>query len=190
MDYADIAVAVLAAGQSKRFGGDKLRADLHGQPLGLCAAQMLVKLGFGWRFAICGPTLAVPFALIGYEPIINHTPELGQSRSLHLAFAAAQKTSADFLMICLADMPCVSADHIVAIIEKAAHHDGVVASSNGHNAMPPAIFPRSIWPVILETTGDAGARSFLKSAMLVHASPETLIDIDTPVDLAAARAAL
>jgi molybdenum cofactor cytidylyltransferase len=190
MAYANIAVALLAAGQGERFGGDKLSADLGGVQLGLRAVHMLSDMGFGWQFAICGASFTGSLKEAGFDPIINDQPQLGQSHSLHLAIAAAEQTSAEALLVCLADMPLIYAGHITAIIQESKSRDGIIASSNGTTAMPPALFPRSYWPALLETTGDAGARGFLKDAAQIYAPPETLIDIDTREDLAAACASL
>ena len=190
MAYDNIAVVVLAAGQGKRFGGDKLSAELDGQPIGLHAAQMLASMGFGWQFAICNRALSRQFVTFGFAPVINEDPEVGQSRSLHLAIESALKTDAEALLVCLADMPFVSADHIGALIAEWGRANGVIASTEGTMKMPPALFPRAYWPALLETKGDSGARHLLAKARLVSALPQSLIDIDTQEDLAAASAAL
>ncbi len=190
MAYDNIAVALLAAGQGKRFGGDKLLADLGGSPLGLHAATTLSNIGFGWRFAICGSSIAKPLAEMGFQIVLNDDPDGGQSRSLHLAVVAAQATDASALLVCLADMPFVKATHVHALVAEGDHINGIIASTNGANAMPPALFPRAYWPDLLNAKGDSGARAFLPQAKLVLAPPETLIDIDTPQDLAGAAARL
>jgi molybdenum cofactor cytidylyltransferase len=190
MAYAKIAVAMLAAGQGTRFGGDKLSADLGGVPLGLRAANMLSVLGFGWQFAICSASSAKSFKQAGFTPVINYIPDAGQSQSLHLAVAAAGQTNADFLLVCLADMPFIDVSHISAIIKASEGQEGIIASTNGITAMPPALFPSSLWPALLKTKGDVGARAFLQSATLIYAPPQILVDIDTPQDLVAASASL
>lgn len=181
--YADIAVAVLAAGQGKRFGSDKLMADLDGLPLGVHTAQRLVPMGFGWRLAICRPSAALlqHFAVAGFDIVANHNPDAGQARSLHLAVKAAEATAAKALLVVLADMPFVSADHIVALV--AAYDGSVIASTDGVAHMPPAIFPRDTWPMLLITTGDRGAGALLQTAELVSACPAELRDIDVTGDL-------
>ncbi len=188
MAYANIAVALLAAGQGRRFGGDKLSAELDGAPLGLRTARVLADIGFGNMFAVCkDASLTSDLTSLGFHILHNDMPDMGQSHSLHIAVRAAQQTPAQELLICLADMPFVSADHIANIIAKMAEHDGIIASHNGTQTMPPALFPRSSWPQLLETKGDVGARSLLAGALLLPAPPETLIDIDTATDLAAAQ---
>jgi molybdenum cofactor cytidylyltransferase len=188
MAYANIAVALLAAGQGKRFGGDKLTADLGDVPVGLMAARTVSGLGFGAMFAVCrDEALAPALTELGYQTLHNDQPGLGQSHSLHLAVRAAEQTPAQALLVCLADMPFVSAAHISDIVTKMTEYDGIIASQNGDQAMPPALFPRNCWPVVLNTKGDSGARSLLVGALHIQAPPETLIDIDTVQDLAAAQ---
>lgn len=185
MDFADIAVAVLAAGQGKRFGSDKLLVDLIGLPLGLHIGRMLAPIGFGWRFAVCAKNtlMATGYAELGFVPIANEEPEKGQAHSLHLAVEAALATPAKALLVTLADMPFVSPEHIRLV----AAAGMLTASSDGSAPMPPAYFPREIWPELLETSGDRGAAALLKSALLIKAEPAMLRDIDTPADLPASK---
>lgn len=185
MDFGKIAVAVLAAGEGKRFGSDKMMADLGGAPMGLHIAQTLGGMPFGWRFAVCskGAALMQHFSGLGFQISENAAPEMGQSHSLHLAVRAAQATPAKALLILLADMPFVSAEHIAVIVAQ----NGLAASTDGEKPMPPALFPRTTWPDLLATSGDSGARSLLGTAKLVAAPPRELRDIDLPADLRETR---
>lgn len=178
---ADIAVAILAAGQAKRFGSDKLMAPIHNIPMGLHVAQKVTEIGFGWRFAICAinAPIAERYAAMGLKIISNAEPELGQSRSLHLAVLEAQSTPATALLVVLADMPFVTRAHLDAIAADVA----ITASTDGKATMPPALFPRAIWPQLLAATGDGGARDLLRGANLVKADVSELLDIDVVADL-------
>ncbi len=185
-DFGEIAVAVLAAGQGTRFGSDKLIADLAGRPMGLHVAEMLDEMPFGWRLAVCskGAALLQQFSVAGFKTIENSAPELGQSHSLHLAVEAARATGAKALLVVLADMPFVTRGHIERLL---AAGDGIVGSTAGHRPMPPALFPRDVWPLLLATSGDAGARDLLRDAVLVHAPASELRDIDVVADLRETR---
>lgn len=187
--YADIAVALLAAGRGLRFGSDKLLAEIEGEPLGLRPARTLIGLTFASHIAVCRheSELAGHYKIFGFDVVSNDRPEKGQAHSLHLAVKAAMLSEAKALLVALADMPFVSATHLTALV---AGYDGAItASTNGGTPMPPAIFPRDVWPDLLATSGDAGARDLLKAAKLVAAPEGELHDIDTSADLPASKSA-
>lgn len=185
--YADIAVALLAAGQGVRFGSDKLLADIDGEPLGLKAAKKLMEISCGSHFAVCrsDSVLAEQLADHGFMVVANDQPEQGQAHSLHLAVQAAMTTDAKALLVALADMPFVSTAHLTALVT--AYDGKITASTDGQSPMPPAIFPRENWPDLLATSGDTGARALLNDARIVVAPKGELRDIDTPADLPASK---
>lgn len=186
MDYADIVLAVLAAGQAKRFGSAKLEQVLGREPLGCVTAARLAPLDFAGRIAIVGGThaaLAIRFTALGYTTIVNDNPRAGLSRSLMLSVQAVRETSAKALLICLADMPNINVAHVEHICKHAAP-DQITASSCGALISPPALFPRKYWSQLLSLSGDSGARHMLASARLVPADAWTLRDIDTQDDYA------
>jgi molybdenum cofactor cytidylyltransferase len=183
-------LALMAAGRSARFGGNKLEADAGGKMLGLHVADALADLGFARRLAVCATgTEALNAALLrrGWDIRINTNPERGLSGSIILAAEAAD--AGDALLICLADMPGVDADHVQALLERfeQAGRDQIISSSNGKTHMPPAVFPRRFWAQISALTGDTGARALLQDTIAVPADARLLADIDTQADLAAFR---
>jgi molybdenum cofactor cytidylyltransferase len=190
MQAKDVAIVLLAAGNARRFGSDKLMADFEGAPLGSHAAHALIGIEAAAHVAVCQPKAAIAavYARLGFDITENPHPDRGLSGSLHLAVEAATKTDAEALLIALADMPIVHASYIEALI--AACSDDVVASFDGHQPMPPAIFPRSYWPDLLATAGDAGARHILANATRLAAPEGMLRDIDTPDELAASKVSL
>ncbi|HEV7232687.1 MAG TPA: nucleotidyltransferase family protein, partial [Sphingorhabdus sp.] len=159
MQSADIAVVVLAAGQGRRFGSDKLMVELDDIPLGLHIANTISEIPFGWRFAVCrnGAAILQHFSALGFAAIENAAPAKGQSHSLHLAVAEAMATDARALLVVLADMPFVSEAHLRKLVATGT----LAASHDGHAPMPPALFPRETWPQLLEIAGDRGASVLL-----------------------------
>lgn len=187
MQAKDVAIVLLAAGNARRFGSDKLMTDFEGTPMGARVAHELVSVAAAAHFAVCQPDalIAAHYKRLGFDIVDNPNPDIGLSGSLHLAVEAAMRTSAQALLIALADMPFVQAAHVEALI--VACSDNVVASCDGHQPMPPAIFPQSHWPDLLATVGDAGARHILTHAEKLTAPAGTLCDIDTADDLAASK---
>jgi molybdenum cofactor cytidylyltransferase len=184
MGCAKVTAVLLAAGRGTRFGGNKLEATLGDTMLGLHAARTLAKLNCPHLFAVHDPTKAVLAAALqteGYSLFDNADPDAGLSHSLALAANAALTTDADALLICLADMPFVTTGHLQALIDAGGDH--IIASAIGDIRMPPALFPRTVWPTLATTMGDIGARSLLRDAMIIQGTPHILTDIDTRADL-------
>jgi molybdenum cofactor cytidylyltransferase len=184
MACGNIAGVLLAAGRGTRFGGNKLEAMLGDRMLGLHAAQTLSGLGCGQLFAVHDPAhaaLATSLNAEGFTLIDNFDADKGLSHSLALAANAAVTTNADAMLVCLADMPFVTAAHLAILID--AGGSQIIASAVGETRMPPALFPRGVWPTLATLSGDDGARALLRDATIIQGTPEMLVDIDTRADL-------
>ncbi len=188
IDATNIAAILLAAGTSRRFGADdKLLAPLDGAPLALHAARRIVELAPGRRIAICPDDhgmLARALAELGFEIVANPHPERGLSQSLSCGISAATPGPEAAALICLADMPFVSAGHLRNLIDRFdVRNAPIVASTNGEAAMPPALFARSLFETLRGGEGDRGGKTLLADAALVHAGADELADIDRPGDI-------
>ncbi len=187
---SEIMLAVLAAGQSRRFGDDdKLTASLHGKMLGLHATDTLTRIAFDHRIIIASDPdhpCATGWKEMGYDIIVNDNAIKGQSASVRCAARQALACGASALHICLADMPYIAGQHIQNL-SQAFEENGqnkVIASSEDGKAMPPAIFPPRLFARLADLQGDQGARELLQAAHLVPADDGSLLDIDTPELLA------
>jgi len=184
-ERARYAVAVLAAGQSRRFGpSDKLAASFQGKRLGELACQTLAELDFAYRWVIasradhpCGPS----WQEAGFAIAVNAQAASGIGSSVALAATLALDANADGLLIALADMPLVASDHYQALLARAAAigPGAIVASSANGVRMPPAAFGRDRLTALATMTGEVGARALLHQAEAVACAPDLLIDIDT-----------
>ncbi|MEH6701110.1 nucleotidyltransferase family protein [Parasphingorhabdus sp.] len=187
-----IMLALLAAGQSSRFGDkDKLSALLGDKMLGLYAADAASDLPFARKLVIGSPAhdCAPQWGALGYQMIANEAAAQGQATSVRLAAAQAIASGASALCIMLADMPFVTNGHIGRLIAAFEQEGGTrtIASARHEQPMPPAIFPSGALETLLDLTGDAGARKLLGDALLIAGSDQLLTDIDTPEDLADAN---
>jgi len=185
-----IAAAVLAAGQSRRFGADdKLAASFNGLRLGELVPATLAGLGFAERWVItrrddhpCAPG----WRKAGFAVAINERAAEGMGQSLALAARLARAAGADALLVALADMPIVPANHFAALLARAASAgpQAILASQAGSHRSPPALFGRDQFGELAEAAGDHGARHLLARAEPVDCPPDWLSDIDEPADLA------
>ena len=176
-------MVLLAAGQSSRFGGDKLSALLGGKPLALHAVEALAPVPFASRIAVVSGT-RLNLAGEGYHIVRNPDPAAGQGQSLRLGVVAACASGVQAVLVALADMPCVTAAQVMRLFDAAEGLDAVVASSDGERPMPPALFGAAHFQSLTSLDGDAGARALIRSGHHVLAGPHELVDIDTREDLA------
>jgi molybdenum cofactor cytidylyltransferase len=179
-----VAAVVLAAGLSTRFGGDKLLHPYAGKPLAAHIADTLAGVPIAHRIAIVPPAPSPRRELFGergFELITNAEPARGMASSLALAAQRAFELEADALLVCLADMPNVTATHLGMLIAALGAGDAAATVVDSTRS-PPSVFASRLFPALLTLTGDHGARALLSSATLVEAPPELLRDFDAPAD--------
>lgn len=180
-----VALVLLAAGRSQRFGTqDKLIAPYLGRPLGLHVVVALEAVPFRERIAVvCGTELDL--ARCGYRMVRNDDPAAGLGRSLRLGMEAACETAPDAVLIAFADMPRVTATHIYRLLDRAEGPEAIIASSDGVDPRPPALFGSRHFAALLKSEGDMGARELVRRGHHVVTTPVELTDIDTPEQLEA-----
>ncbi len=178
-----LAVLLLAAGRSRRFGAaDKLMAGLDGRPVVEWAIGAQAGLT-ARRFAVVGPdggAAAARLAAAGFERVVNPDPTAGQGHSLALGAAAvARTTETERMLVLLGDMPRVTP----ALLARLLAAGDFAASSDGSRSGPPALFPRRLFGELARLRGEHGGRDWLAGAVPVIADPGELGDIDTVADL-------
>ena len=183
-----LAVAILAAGSARRFGGGKLDADCAGKPLGawaLEAAQALDPDALGVVVSDEAPHFVGTAELVR-NPYAAHG--LGTSASAAARWAIDRE--ADSLLVMLADMPLVSPATLRSLVE--GDLPSAVAYPGGRPGVP-ACFPAAMLPRLAALGGEEGAALLLRGrsdVRLVECDPEELRDVDRPEDLAAMERAL
>ncbi|AQR74149.1 NTP transferase domain-containing protein [Sphingomonas sp. LM7] len=176
------ALVLLAAGHSRRFEGDKLSEPFLDKPLAYHVVTALENVPFLTRIAVVFGT-GLDFAQRGYQVEQNPDPSLGQARSLCHGVALAKQAGAEAVLVALADMPRVTAAHVYRMFDAADGAGTIVASSDGKQPGPPALFGKGMFEDLLNLEGDEGARQLIKRGHHVVTSPAELVDVDTRVDL-------
>jgi molybdenum cofactor cytidylyltransferase len=176
------ALVLLAAGRSLRFDGDKLAEPFLDKPLAYHVVTALENIPFLMRIAVVSDT-SLDFAALGYRVEENPDPSLGQARSLCHGVAVAKQAGADAVLVALADMPRVTATHVYRMFDAADGAGTIVASSDGVQPRPPALFGSALFDDLLDLQGDEGARQLIKRGHHVVTSPAELVDVDTRIDL-------
>lgn len=145
---------------------------------------MLARCDFGALIAVCSDDdVATVVADRGFRVVSNGEPDKGLSYSLALGIAS-MPVGMDAVLICLADMPFVTARHLRALRSAFdAERAPVVASDLDGRPTPPALLGRSAFAALSRLQGDRGARDLLVTAVRVAANSRLLADIDLPSDL-------
>lgn len=191
---------ILAGGAGRRFGGDggrgKLLADLAGAPVIRRVAERVVAAGFAEVFVVTGAGGAsLRPALEGLACRMIDAPDWAEGMAASLrAGVAALAPEARGVCVFLGDMPLVPTA-LCAPLALAAEAAGYAARPR-HAGKPghPVAFTRAAFADLAVLEGDRGATALLRArpeavAYLDTADSGVLLDIDTPADLASARAA-
>jgi molybdenum cofactor cytidylyltransferase len=193
-----IAAIVLAAGRSTRMGGaNKLTAEIGGKPLVRAVTEQALGSRARPVIVVTGHQHDAVERALGGLPVKfvhNLDYERGLSTSLKAGIAAVPP-DIDGAVICLGDMPHVSAALIDSLIEAFDPERGalIAVPTVGGKRGNPVVWSRRFFPDLSELEGDVGARHLIGIyADGVVEVPVTgvgaVLDIDTPDALAAARA--
>lgn len=184
---------LLAAGLSRRFGGNKLLADWQGKPLYTHSLRALAQLA-GQR-QDCRLTVVTRYEEIqaqalalGAQVCWNDHSEEGISSSLRLGLESAPE--ADCYLCSVADQPDLTAGLAGAFLD-AFLASGKPLGCVTYQGEPgnPAIFRRCYREELLALRGDAGGRRVLerhREERFLWPGP-ALPDLDTRLDFAAHR---
>ena len=197
----EVAVVVLAAGQSRRMGRrNKLLEAVDGEPMvrhAVRAAASVSAAGGRPVVVVTGHEReAVEAALSGYDVAFAHNPDYGAGLSTSLARGvAALPPGIEGAIVCLADMPGVRAEHLERLRDAFDPGAGAaicVATRRGKRGNP-VLFASRFFPEMCDVEGDVGARHLVGAyAELVREveMPDdgVLLDIDSPSALQAYRA--
>jgi molybdenum cofactor cytidylyltransferase len=193
----NVAAVILAAGRSTRMGGpNKLLAELGGRPLvRIVTEQALASKARGVIVVTGHQADEVQKALRGLKVTFVHNPDFAEGLAGSVkAGIAAVPADADGAVICLGDMPLISAQLIDRLIEAFAPDRGnliTVPVSDGRRGNP-VLWSRRFFNELMTLEGDIGARHLIaRHGEAVAEVPVdghgAFLDIDTPQALEAAR---
>ena len=192
-----VAAVVLAAGHSSRMGANKLLVELAGEPLLRHAVRAAITSRASSVVVVTGNDAErVHAALEGLEVQFVHNPDFATGMASSLRTGIAAVADARAAMICLGDMPKLTAAHLDALLDAFAGADderAIIVPTFERKRGNPVIWGRAHFAAIGELGGDVGARSLIERNLadvrLVGLEDAAiLVDVDTPDALAAVRA--
>ncbi len=180
---------VLAAGESRRFGGPKQLAMVRGQTMLNTALEKLIHPLIEQRFVVLGaygeqirPSLPADVVIV-----MNDRWQEGMGYSLA---CAVKQLPADcsHVLILLADQIEVDESLLDKIIGlQIGQPNRIIATGYSHTIGVPVCFPRALFDTLRDCSGDKGARQWLREhseQITMVDGPAAAADIDTVDDLA------
>jgi len=197
-----IHLCLLAAGNGKRFGENKLLALLNGRAVWTYGYSTLreISVQTGAQLHVVSRYREI-LDTVGAEGVDCPESVNGISYSIRAACASCGKTdNRDKLLFLAADQPFIKAETIRKLVEipLSARTDarGFLAACtwDGRESGNPVVFSGVLVPELMKLNGDKGGKSVLRSCpdrvAKVLCSSAELADIDTQEDLISLQIAL
>ncbi|MGH7820823.1 MAG: nucleotidyltransferase family protein, partial [Candidatus Binatia bacterium] len=183
-----IAAVVLAAGESRRMKGtNKLLMEVDGRPVVSRVVEAVREAGVPDIYVVVGHQAdEIRRAVGGVAFVENQAYATGMAASLRAGVAALPE-DVDAALICLGDMPRLTAAAVRSVIDDfdpVMKREICIPTYDGKRGHP-VLFAARFLPEIEALEGDVGARSVIeRHAAVAHLVPVddsgVVIDIDTP----------
>lgn len=188
-----VGAIVLAAGQSRRMGGNKLRMLVAGKPVVRHSVDAINAALAEPAIVVTGHDAdAVTAALAGARASTVHAADFdaGMAQSLRAGIIAVP-AHWDAALVCLGDMPLVS-EPLIRAMAQLAKTDRIIVPYTGGTQRNPVLWGRSFFAQLTTLTGDRGAKAVLADwpnhiVQFNWPRADDFRDVDTPGALAAVR---
>lgn len=198
-----IHIIYMAAGNSRRFGSNKLFYELDGKPMYRHLLERLIEIKDRYnKLKSDSPAIDIT-AVTRYREILDYCSsipdchavlspdsEKGISHTIKAGIMAVQEQKKtgmqDYYMFAVADQPYLKSQSVIKLIDKVLENKGdkrlVFSLHCGDAVGNPCVFHSSLIPQLLSLEGDKGGRSVAKKYDCVYvdiADERELMDIDT-----------
>ena len=183
-----VGAVLLASGAGRRFGGNKLLAQVDGVPLIRRAMAAVPPVLFA-RAAVCSPypqILALAEAG-GYLALRNGRAQEGISASVRLGLAAMEDLDGVLFAVC--DQPFLTTESIKRLLNAFKESKNAICALSWQGRRGnPAVFPADLFPELAALTGDVGGGAVIRAhperlVLVEGPHPRELLDVDTPEGL-------
>lgn len=182
---------VMAAGNARRFGDNKLAARLEGRSLIRRTLEAVPPETFNTVAVVTQyeeiRKLAGEF---GFTPVRNVHPDFGLSRTIALGLGALG--DCDAAMFLVSDQPLLRRESVAALARFWRERpDKLAALAHGGVRGNPCVFPARFFPELLALTEDHGGNTVIRrheeDLRLLEVPEAELTDVDTPQALEALK---
>ena len=178
-----IGCVVMAAGDARRFGENKLAALFDGKPLILRALEAVPAEEFSAVAVVTQyPEVEALASEFGFLPVHNPHPDWGISHTIRLGLEALKECGAALFQV--SDQPMLRRETVKAEVEFFRRHPDKLVGL-GHDGVRgnPCIFPAAWFPELLALKEDHGGSSVIRrheeDLLLFECPAQELEDADT-----------
>ena len=163
-----LALIMLAAGNSRRFGSNKLMYEVDGVPMYQRTLRMLQKaaerIPDSRIVVVTQPQYSEIIDIVketGAEVLFNPKPERGIASSMQIGLEIAK--DADACLFTVSDQPWLTAETIIALYDAfQSENKGMACTVWGEKTGNPCIFSKKYYRKLMEITGDKGGKQIIK----------------------------
>lgn len=184
MDRLKLGCVVMAAGNARRFGENKLAATLEGRSLIRRTLEAIPETGFDSVVVVTQyPEIASLAQEFHFTVIFNEHPDYGISHTIKLGLS--QLLDCDGVMFLVSDQPLLKQESVAELVEFWRQRPETIAAL-GHRGVRgnPCLFPARFFPELLELQEDRGGNTVIRRheecLTLLEVEPQELTDVDTP----------
>lgn len=181
---------VMAAGNARRFGENKLAAELRGRSL-IRRALEAVPAGKFDTVAVVSqyPEVLALAGEFGFTPVRNEHPDRGISHTISLGLDALGEDCAAACFL-VSDQPLLKRESVQALAELwRGQPEKIAALAHGGVRGNPCLFPARFFPELRQLREDHGGNTVIRrheeDLILLEVAPEELADVDTPAAMIA-----
>ena len=174
-----INLILLAAGNSKRFNGNKLLTIYKEKPIYMYIVEKVFDLKVN-KIICVTQYEEIREALLNtnINIVINDNSSLGISSSIKLGINFDKNADGYMFMVC--DQPFISIETLNSVIDNFINGDkGIVCVGYGDNKGNPVIFSKKYINELLLLEGDNGGKRVLKR----HLNDLKIVNVDNEVEL-------
>lgn len=178
-----IGCVVMAAGNARRFGENKLAAQLQGRSLILrtleaVPGELMERVVVVTQY----PEVMRMAEEFHFAAVHNPHPDYGISHTIELGLTGLR--DCDGVLFLVSDQPLLKRESVAALVELWKQQPDRIAAL-GHNGVRgnPCLFPARFFPELMELQEDRGGSTVIRRheecLMLLETEPQELYDVDT-----------
>lgn len=184
MERLKLGCVVMAAGNARRFGENKLAAELDGRSLIRRALEAVPGEAFDSVVVVTQyPEIADLAQEFRFTAIQNEHPDFGISHTIRLGLS--QLTDCDGVLFLVSDQPLLRQESVAELVRLwQKQPDNIAALSHGGVRGNPCLFPAPFFPELMNLREDKGGNTVIRRhedcLLLLEVDPRELTDVDTP----------